>query len=156
LDKTIEFLLSWQFIFLSLVIFGFVKAVGLMGSKKDATGKWSGGLYENCWFQRLAPIFPYVVGVGLVSIPGVPLPEEFPTGWGPKILFGLAAAIMSDKTYQIINNLLFKNKKLELPEETPQPAEKPVEVPQPADKPVEEIKPPKVPEATKPPEEPKP
>ena len=109
MDTLTNVLLSWQLLLISFVVFGLIKAVGLIGSTK-IDGKRAGGLQSNHIWQKILPILPAVLGAGLVCVPGIPMPEALPVGWGAKILFGVAAGLAGDKTYQVVNNLLFKNK----------------------------------------------
>lgn len=107
MENVFSQLLTFQFLILCVVIGGIIGSIAQIGSKKDeATGKRVGGIKTNVWFQRLNPLFPYVLGVGLCCIPGIPLPAGLPATWGAKIMFGLLAAIFSDKAYTVVKKVL--------------------------------------------------
>jgi len=109
MEKIVEMLMTWQFGLICLVTSGLIGAVAQIGSKKGEDGKRTGGLKGNVWFQRLNPLLPYFVAPGLLCIPGVPLPAEMPATWGAKIMFGLAAAVLSDVVYTKVKKLIGKN-----------------------------------------------
>ncbi len=111
MDKIIEILVTWQFALICVVTSGLITAVGNIGSKKEpTTGVRQGGLKTNPWFQRFNPLMPYVIATGLVCIPGIPMPEAMPAGWGTKILFGLAAAGFSAEVYTTVKKLISGHK----------------------------------------------
>ena len=109
MEKIVEVLVTWQFALVCVVTSGLIATIGRIGSKRspDPLVKARiGGLKDAVWFQRINPLLPYVVAVGLVCIPGIPLPETMPAGWGAKILFGLAAAAFSGEVYTAVKKLI--------------------------------------------------
>jgi|WetSurSiteA1Bulk_404760.scaffolds.fasta_scaffold13999_2 hypothetical protein len=107
MDKITDVLINWQVLLISFAVFAVLGVLRAVGTKKDPkTGAALGGFAENTWFKRFLPIYPYLLSVGLVFIPGVPLPELVGTALAVKILFAIYAAWLSDKVYQIIKKYL--------------------------------------------------
>jgi hypothetical protein len=106
MDHITIIIASWEYWVLAVGISAVIHVIGIMGSTKDAvTGVRTGGLRSFTWWQRINPIFPFVLGIGASFIPGM-LPVTLPAGIASKIMFGILAALASDKAYQLVNTQL--------------------------------------------------
>lgn len=106
LDKLTDVLINWQVILLSFAVFAILGVIRAVGTKKDKDGKVIGGFAENTWFKRFLPVYPYLFSLGIVFVPGVPLPEIVGKTLAVKILYGIYAGWLTDKVYQIIKKFL--------------------------------------------------
>jgi len=107
MENVFNHLISFEFLALCVVIGGVIGAVGQIGAKKNTeTCKWEGGVRSQKWFQITNPLMPYVLGVGICLIPGVPLPTGLQATLGAKVLFGLLAAVLSDKVYTVAKRVI--------------------------------------------------
>jgi hypothetical protein len=108
LDKITDVLVNWQALLLAFSAFAILGTIRAMGTRKDKDGKIIGGWAENKHFHAALPIIPYVITVGVVFIPGMPLPELV-KGVAVKVLFGIWAGWLSDKSFQVIQTILKKS-----------------------------------------------
>ena len=112
LDQLTDVFFNWQVLLVSFVAFAVVSVIRQVGTHKDKDGKVIGGWAENRYFHILLPLLPYVLCLGLIFIPGVPLPEiivkSSPKLLAIKILYGIYAGWLSDKSYQVVKKLLEK------------------------------------------------
>jgi hypothetical protein len=112
LDRLTDIFFNWQVLLISFVAFAVVSVIRQMGTKKDKDGNVIGGWAENRYFHVLLPLLPYGLCMGLIFIPGVPLPEVVvkatPKLVAVKILYGIYAGWMSDKSYQVVKKALEK------------------------------------------------
>ena len=92
--------------------FAVVSVIRQIGTKMDKDKNVVGGWAENKYFKIILPILPYGITLGLVFIPGVPLPETVvkaaPKLLAVKILYGIYAGWLSDKSYQVVKKVLEK------------------------------------------------
>jgi len=108
MDKIVDVFINWQafaLAFVSFIVLGIVRA---MGTKKDKDGKVVGGFAQSRAFQMLLPLFPYLITLGVVFIPGVPLPEGLTKTLAVKIFFALWAGWLSGYSFQVIKKVLEK------------------------------------------------
>jgi len=56
----------------------------------------------------LLPIYPYVLTVGFIFIPGIPIPAKVGTALGARLLFALWCGWLSDKAFEIVKRVLEK------------------------------------------------
>lgn len=106
LDKLTDVFINWQVILLSFAVFAILGVIRTVGTEKDKDGKVVGGFAENTWFKRFLPVYPYLFSLGLVFIPGIPMPEAVGKTLAVKILYGIYVGWLTDKVYQIIKKYL--------------------------------------------------
>jgi hypothetical protein len=99
---------SWEAFLLAFAAFAILGVVRQMGTKKDTKGKVVGGWAQSRPFRMLLPVYPYVLCLGMIFIPGVPLPEKLGAALGAKLLFALWAGWLSDKSFEIVKRILEK------------------------------------------------
>lgn len=107
MDKITAVILSWQAVMLSFAAFAILGVVRGMGTKKK-DGKVVGGWAQHRLFKMFLPLYPYVLCLGLVFIPGIPLPEKLTGALGAKLLYAIWCGWFSDKVYQVIKSVLEK------------------------------------------------
>lgn len=107
MDKITAVIMSWQAVMLSFAAFAILGVVRGMGTKKE-NGKIVGGWAQSRPFKMLLPIYPYALCMGIVFIPGIPMPEQLPATIGAKLLYAVWCGWFSDKVYQVIKSVLEK------------------------------------------------
>lgn len=112
LDTIAEVFVNWQVLLTSFAVFAIVSLLRQLGTKKDKDGVVTGGWAENRYFKVILPVLPYLLAIGLIFIPGVPMPEIVakcsPKLLAVKILYGIYAGWLSDKSYQVVKKVLEK------------------------------------------------
>jgi hypothetical protein len=108
LDKIQDVLINWQAFLLAFASFAVLGTIRAMGTTKDEAGKVTGGWAQNKHFKAVLPLIPYLITVGVVFVPGMPLPELV-KGCAVKILFGIWAGWLSDKSFQVVKSILEKS-----------------------------------------------
>ena len=108
MDKIVDVLLNWQIFLLAFASFVVLGVIRGMGTKKDKDGKVIGGFAQSRPFQMFLPLYPYAITLGIVFIPGVPLPAEVTKTLAVKILFGIWAGWLSGFSYQLAKKVLEK------------------------------------------------
>lgn len=108
LDKITDVFVNWQAFLLAFVSFAVLGIVRGMGTRKDKDGKVVGGFAQTRPFQMLLPLFPYLITLGVVFIPGVPLPEALGKTMAVRIFFALWAGWLSGYSFQVIKKVLEK------------------------------------------------
>lgn len=111
MDKIAEVFISWQLLLVSFCTFIVHSTIKRMGTKIDPNDKKKvvGGFAHSKAWKMLQPVFPYPIAIGLVFIPGVPLPELVVKTLAVKIMFGLVAGWFADKSFQIVKGILEKS-----------------------------------------------
>lgn len=99
---------SWEAFLLAFSAFAVIGVIRGIGTRKDANGKVVGGWAQSRPFQMLLPVYPYVLTLGFIFIPGIPLPAKVGTALGAKILFALWCGWLSDKAFEIVKRVLEK------------------------------------------------
>ncbi len=100
---------SWQLVLISFCTFIILSTIKRFGTKKNKkTNKIIGGFAHSKLWKILQPVMPYIIALGLIFIPGVPLPESVDKTLAVKIMFGLVAGFLPDKSFQIVKNILEK------------------------------------------------
>lgn len=100
---------SWQIVLISFCTFIILSTIKRFGTKKNKkTNKIIGGFAHSKLWKILQPVMPYIIALGLIFIPGVPLPESVDKTLAVKIMFGLVAGFLPDKSFQIVKNILEK------------------------------------------------
>lgn len=108
MSQVMDVLFCWQVFLLSMCVFALIKVVRSVGTQKDSQGKILGGWAENKWFKTFLPAYPYLLSLGIVFIPGLPMPEVLGATIAAKILFSIWCAWLSDKAYQMVKNIFEK------------------------------------------------
>jgi hypothetical protein len=108
MDKIVDVFLSWQIVLISFCTFIVLSTIKRLGTKKNDEKKIVGGFAHSKPWKMLQPVFPYPIAVGLVFIPGVPLPELATSTLAVKIMFALVAGWLADKVFQIVKGVLEK------------------------------------------------
>lgn len=112
LEKVTEVFFNWQVLLVSFVAFAVVSIIRQLGTKKDKDGNVTGGWAESKYFKVLLPILPYGLALGVIFVPSFPLPEVVtkaaPKLMAIKILYGIYAGWLSDKSYQVVKKVLEK------------------------------------------------
>ncbi|MFW9801014.1 MAG: hypothetical protein ACFFFC_00055 [Candidatus Thorarchaeota archaeon] len=100
---------SWQLVLISFCTFIILSTIKRFGTKKNKkTNKIIGGFAQSKLWKILQPVMPYLISLGIIFIPGVPLPDDITNTLAVKIMFGLVAGWMPDKSFQIVKNTLEK------------------------------------------------
>lgn len=107
MDKITAVIVSWQAFLLAFAAFAIIGVVRNMGTKKE-NGVVVGGWAQSNVFKMLLPLTAYVICLGLVFVPGIPLPAELPATVGAKVLYAIWCGWFSDKSYQVIKSILEK------------------------------------------------
>jgi hypothetical protein len=109
MHRITDIFISWQLILISFCTFIVLSVIKRLGTKKDKkTNKIIGGFAHSKLWKILQPVMPYLISLGIIFIPGVPLPEPVTETFAVKILFGLVTGWMPDKSFQIVKNILEK------------------------------------------------
>lgn len=108
MDKITSVMASWEAFLLAFAAFAVIGVLRGVGTKKDKNGNVVGGWAQSRPFKMLLPIYPYVLTIGAVFIPGIPLPEKVGTALGAKILYALWCGWLSDKVFEIVKRVLEK------------------------------------------------
>lgn len=103
-----EVMASWQALILAFAAFAVIGVVRNVGTTKGADGAVSGGFAHNKYFKMFLPLYPYLLTVGFVFIPDVPIPEKVGTAIGAKILFAVWCGWLSDKSFEVVKSVLEK------------------------------------------------
>jgi hypothetical protein len=117
MEQLSQIFLSWQALITAFAVFVVVRIAKTLGTTRDEKGQPIGGYARTRTFRTVLPVLPYIVGLGLVFLPKLPLPELVVQQAGRtitvKILFALYAAFISDKIYTIIKSM-FESKGLKV------------------------------------------
>jgi hypothetical protein len=129
-DKIVDVLVNWQALLLAFASFALLGVIRAIGTKKDKDGKIIGGFSFNRFFQMFLPAYPYLLTLGGVFIPGLPLPEKMTGTIMVKILFAIWAGWLSGFSYQLVKKVLEKGFGMAFgtdvaPQVTPPPADPP-------------------------------
>jgi len=108
MDKITTVMASWEVLLISFAAFAVLGVVRAIGTKKDKDGKVAGGWAQSRPFQALMPLYPYVLAMGLIFIPGVPLPELVTKTLAVKLLFGIYTGWLSGFSFQVVKSVLEK------------------------------------------------
>lgn len=141
MDKITDVFVNWQALLLAVVSFIVVGLFRGLGTKKDKDGKVIGGFAQSRSFQMFTPLYPYLITVGAVFIPGVPLPEGVAKTIAVKIFFGLWAGWLSGYSFQVIKKVLEKGFNMNFDPQFPDAAEPPPVPSKDEDKTPPEVKP---------------
>lgn len=116
LDQLTDVFFNWQVLLISFAVFTLISLVRQIGTRKIA-GTITGtvvlsGWAESGWFKAWLPVMPYALAIGLIFLPGIPLPEvvvkSAPKLLVVKFLYAIYAGWLSDKSYQVVKVLLEK------------------------------------------------
>jgi hypothetical protein len=106
ISNILDVFINWQVLLLSFGVFAILGTIRAVGTKRDPkTNEAIGGFAEWTWFKRFLPIYPYILSLALVCIPGIPLPAIVTTKI-VRFLYGVYAGWLTDKVYQVIKNYL--------------------------------------------------
>ena len=108
MDKITAVMASWEAFLLAFAAFAIIGVLRQVGTRKNKKGDVEGGWAQSRPFKMLLPVYPYVLCLGAVFIPGIPLPEKVGVALGAKILFALWAGWLSDKAFEIVKRVLEK------------------------------------------------
>jgi hypothetical protein len=108
MDKITAVMASWEAFLLAFAAFAVIGVLRQVGTRKDAKGNVTGGWAQSRPFKMLLPVYPYVLTLGAIFIPGVPIPAAVGTAIGAKILFALWCGWLSDKAFEIVKRVLEK------------------------------------------------
>lgn len=108
MDKVTEVFLNWQVLLISFAAFAVLGVVRAMGTRKNAKGEVLGGWAQTSYFQIGLPVYPYIITMGLVFLPGVPMPEVVSSTLAVKVLYGVYSGWLSGFSFQIVKNVLKK------------------------------------------------
>jgi hypothetical protein len=108
MDKITAVLINWQAFLISFAAFAIIGVVRGIGTRKDSSGVIVGGWAQSRVFKMLLPILPYVITLGIVFLPDAPLPEQVQDTLTVKVLYGVWAGWLSDKSFQIVKRVLEK------------------------------------------------
>jgi len=95
MNQIVEILISWQALLISLsvsTILHLIKATYL---------------YDRKWFKAFMPLYPFVLAVGIVLIPGIDPPAPIKSTV-PEILYGVYAGWLSSFSFQLFKSVLKK------------------------------------------------
>lgn len=107
MDRITEVMASWEAFILAFAAFAVLGVVRQLGTRKK-DGKVVGGWAKSRIFDSMLPVYPYVLTLGFVFIPGIPLPAKVGTALGAKILFALWCGWLSDKAFEVVKRVLEK------------------------------------------------
>jgi len=108
MDRITTVMASWEAFLLAFAAFAVIGVLRQVGTRKDANGNVTGGWAQSRPFQMLLPVYPYVLTLGAIFIPGTPIPAAVGTAIGAKILFALWCGWLSDKVFEIVKRVLEK------------------------------------------------
>jgi hypothetical protein len=141
LDKITDVFVNWQALLLAVVSFIIVGLLRGLGTKKDKDGKVIGGFAQSNAFQMFTPLYPYLITIGAVFIPGVPLPDGVVKTVAVKIFFGLWAGWLSGYSFQVIKKVLEKGFGMNFDPQLPDAPAPPAPATKDADATPKEVKP---------------
>jgi hypothetical protein len=107
MEKITEVFVNWQVLLLSFAAFAILGVVRAMGTRKK-DGKVVGGWAQSRWFKMFMPVYPYALTLGLVFVPGIPLPKLVTETLAVKVLYGIYAGWLSGFSFQLVKNVLEK------------------------------------------------
>lgn len=107
MEKITEVMASWEAFMLSFAAFAVIGVIRGIGTKKK-DGKVVGGWAQSRPFKMFLPVYPYVLTLGAIFIPGIPIPEKVGAAFGAKILYALWCGWLSDKAFEIVKRILEK------------------------------------------------
>lgn len=108
MDKITSVMASWEAFLLAFAAFAVIGVIRGIGTRKDKDGKVTGGWAQSRPFKMFLPVYPYILALGFIFIPGVPIPEKVGTALGARILFALWCGWLSDKAFEIVKRVLEK------------------------------------------------
>jgi len=108
MSKIPDVFLNWEVLLISFAAFAVLGIIKNIGTKKDKDKKIIGGFAQHQLFNRLLPLYPYVLAMGFCFIPGVPLPDVVTKTLAVKILFGIYAGWLSGFSFQLVKSVLAK------------------------------------------------
>jgi hypothetical protein len=108
MDKITAVMASWEAFLLAFAAFAVIGVIRGIGTRKDKDGKVTGGWAQSRPFKMFLPIYPYLLTVGAIFIPGIPIPEKVGTALGARILFALWCGWLSDKSFEVVKKVLEK------------------------------------------------
>jgi len=106
-----DIFLNWQVLLISFGAFAVLGVVRKMGTKYEGdkeTNQIIGGFAQHRWFKTFLPVYPYLLAGGLCFVPGIPLPDKVGATVALKLLYGIYAGWLSDKSYQLISSFVYK------------------------------------------------
>ena len=108
MDEFRQVFLSWQAFLLAFGAFTVLGIVRQIGTKRNKDRKVIGGWAESRLFKMFLPVYPYLLTLILIFVPGIPLPEKLSGTLATKILYALWCGWASDKSFQIAKNVFEK------------------------------------------------
>jgi len=108
MEKITSVMASWEAFLLAFAAFAIIGVLRQIGTKKDDKKNVVGGWAQSRPFKMLLPVFPYVITIGAVWVPGVPIPAQVGTAIGAKVLYALWCGWLSDKVFEIVKRILEK------------------------------------------------
>lgn len=108
MEKITAVMASWEAFLLAFAAFAVIGVIRGVGTRKDKDGKVVGGWAQSRPFKMFLPVYPYILCLGFIFIPGIPIPEKVGTALGAKILFALWCGWLSDKAFEIVKRILEK------------------------------------------------
>lgn len=108
MDKITAVMASWEAFMLAFAAFAVLGVIRGIGTRKDKDGKVIGGWAQSRPFKMFMDLYPYILTVGAIFIPGIPLPEKLGTAMGAKILYAIWCGWLSDKSFAIVKRILEK------------------------------------------------
>lgn len=109
MDKITDVFLNWQVLLISFVAFAILGVVRAVGTRKNAKGEIIGGWAQTRCFQIGLPVYPYIITMGLVFLPGIPMPEAVTSTLAVKLLYGVYSGWLSGFSFQLVKNVLKKS-----------------------------------------------
>lgn len=108
MDKIAAVMASWEAFLLAFAAFAVIGVIRGVGTRKDSRGNVVGGWAQSRPFKTFLPVYPYVLTIGAVFIPGTPVPKQVGAAVGAKILYALWCGWLSDKSFEIVKRVLEK------------------------------------------------
>lgn len=108
LDKITDVFLNWQAVLVSFGVFIILGVIRAMGTQKDDKGNVVGGYAQHHVFQRLLPLFPYVLAAIFCCVPKAPIPTIVAGSWTTKIIYSIYVGWLSGFSYQLLRSLFTK------------------------------------------------
>jgi hypothetical protein len=106
-EKIITIFVSWEALLVAFTSFIILQIIRRVGTNIDEGGNKKGPT-QHRFFQMFLPLYPYLLTIGLIFIPGVPTPAALEKTIAVKILFGLWTGWISGFSYQIVKKVLEK------------------------------------------------
>ena len=101
-----EIFVNWQVLMISFAAFAVLGVIRQIGTKKDENKVAIGGFTQSKWFKMFTPVYPYLLTMGAVFIPGIPLPEKVTATLAVKLMFGIYAGWLSGFSFQVVKKVL--------------------------------------------------